>query len=115
MDFVEYMKIKQRMTKTNEKTRCNINCFECPLANCNNGANVECNYFEFEYPERAEAIIQKWAKEHPPNVPLDDYEGTPAICPHEIGYDDTFSREECCLNECIECWNQPVPEKEEKE
>lgn len=126
MEFVEYMKIKKRMTKTNNGD-CLIHChkFECPLHATSNGHNLNCIIFERMYPEKAEAIVQKWADEHPrktilqeflehyPNAKLNE-NGLPIhACPHYFGYENMI--DSCNWSEsyrCIKCWNQPVPKKE---
>lgn len=123
MEFVEYMKIKKRMTKTDFKDTCGLPCDECPFNIDDVGSILPCHGFEMLYPEKAEAIVQKWSEEHPqktilqeflehyPNSPLNE-KGVPRdICPHHIGYIDLFDGEDCYDN-CYKCWNQPVAEKE---
>lgn len=48
-----------------------------------------------------------------PNTPLGD-DGTPEIiCPHHLGLKDI---EDCEIDSnCIGCWNQALPEREENE
>jgi hypothetical protein len=58
MEFVEVMKHKQRMCRTIGA------CKYCPLSSSNNRTSVICGDVIKEYPERAEEIIIKWAKEH---------------------------------------------------
>lgn len=118
MEFVEYMKIKKRMTTTDEDGYCGINCFSCKLAGRNNGHNLDCVNFEIEYPEEAEAIVKKWAEGHPqktifqdllekhPNVRMRTVGVPSGICPYNLGY---FVEERCCeFHDCEECWSQPL-------
>lgn len=120
MEFVEYMKIKKRMLQQNKQIK---KCFECPLSMVNNNRNLFCNNLELLYPEKAEAIVKKWAEEHLqktilqafleeyPNTILNS-ENTPQFCPSDIGYKDLD-----CINDrftCKDCWNQPVPDLDVK-
>lgn len=61
MDAIRYFEIKKRMIK-----RCsNISCNDCPFAQQNNDMGEDCGDFEMNYPEKAIAIVEKWAEEHP--------------------------------------------------
>lgn len=113
----QYFAEKQRMVKLQTGEVCEISCEECPLSSMNNGEDIVCSDFETCYPEKAIAIVQKWSDEHPqktylseflkhyPNAPLDD-EGAPkGVCPHTLGLMDIDN----CDDNCIKCWNQPVP------
>lgn len=42
-----------------------MECENCPLKSSNNFRGVVCNLFVRKFPEEAERIIMKWAKEHP--------------------------------------------------
>ena len=57
MEFVEVIKQKERM--------CEGLCYDCPLSSRNNGTLLVCKELIKNYPEEAEEIIMKWAKEHP--------------------------------------------------
>lgn len=118
-----YFAEKQRMTKTNKLGFCNIACRECPLQGRNNGTIFTCARLERRYPEKAIEIVQKWSDEHPkktylsellkifPNTPLGD-DGTPnSLCPFELGV--TMTEE--CNDDCVKCWNQPMPIKDGEE
>ena len=119
MEFVEYMKIKKRMTKVAADESCGIACAECPLYIQNTDETSNCSSFELNNPEKAEAIIQKWAEEHPresilqeflkhyPNAPLNEHGAPVDICPSNIGYNINI----CNYVNCIDCWNQPIPEE----
>lgn len=99
-----------------------MQCKECPLGSRNNEAGMCCTDFEMLYPKKAIETVQRWSDEHPqrtylseflknyPNTPLGD-DGTPEIiCPHYLGLKDI---EDCGIDpNCVECWNQTLPEKE---
>ena len=108
---------KKRMLKATESTVCRVGCAKCPLSAGNNNKGIYCTDFEVLYPEKAIQIVQQWSNAHPqktylsellkifPNIPLSD-DGTPkSLCPFELGVTMT----EKCNNECVECWNQPIP------
>lgn len=116
MTAVEYLREKARMTK-NKNGNCGIHCEDCPLSSRNNGVEELCNILKEKHPEKAVAIVQKWAKEHPrktmladllekyPNVPM-DATGTPdSICPCSLGYEGQRNCEEM---KCNECWNRTM-------
>lgn len=60
MDALTYFKEKRRMTG-----KCKDYCSECALSYVNTQQNVTCIVFEFDYPEKAIEIVEKWAKENP--------------------------------------------------
>lgn len=119
-----YFAEKARMTKRTKNGLCKTKCSDCPLCSDNNGTSedMSCKTFEMYYPEKAVKAVQRWSDEHPqktflteflknyPNTPLGD-DGTPEIiCPHYLGLKDI---EDCGIDpNCVECWNQPLPEKE---
>lgn len=120
-----YFAEKLRMTKRTRRQGCKIKCSECPLSSQNNGTSdsMSCITFEMYHPEKAIAIVQKWSDEHPqrtylseflknyPNTPLED-DGTPNFCPYRLGL---MSKDNCRKDHnCVKCWNQPLPEREEK-
>ena len=121
MDTVKYFKEKRRMLNSLGRIDgicTGVNCSRCPLSGENNGTKLVCRYFEAEYPEKAVAIVEKWAAEHPqktifqdflekyPNASLTSY-GTPHICPCELGYEEK-KPEICFSRRCIDCWNRPI-------
>lgn len=59
MEYVEYIKIKKKMTDN-----CKISCLDCPLYQYRD-KNLPCTLFQNDYPEKAEAIVKEWAKAHP--------------------------------------------------
>lgn len=131
-----YFAEKLRMTKRTREEGCKIKCSECPLSCQNNGTSefTSCITFEMLYPEKAIEIVQRWSDEHPqrtylseflknyPNAPLKTvllYSpgaiplGIPkCICPYHLG---PMSVDNCRKDHnCVKCWNQPLPEREEK-
>lgn len=62
MDAVKYFKEKARMMK---KCADVATCQICPLAQGNNGTDMSCTEYELECPEKAAAIVGKWAMKHP--------------------------------------------------
>lgn len=128
-----YFNEKQRMAKKRKLYagiyKCELNCSDCPLSSLNNDATdkMTCSEFEMLYPEKAIAIVQKWSDEHPqktflseflkhyPNAKLDE-DGTPKnVCPYYLGL---ISKNNCRINRinrnCVECWNQPIEDGEER-
>ena len=120
MDALKYFQEKARMTKADEKGNCTISCVHCPLFSHNHDevSDSICGCFELACPEKAIAIVQKWAEEHPVKTLLQDLlehypngklglKGIPAFCPSLLGY----SIEQCGEINCIECWGRPMEEK----
>lgn len=119
---VNYFTEKARMVKLTNTGVCAIGCANCPLSEKNNGTGRLCVDYELHYPERAILIVQRWSDAHPPktyltqfldnypNAELDDCVPT-RICPHELGLNDIETCEPGTYH-CIECWNQPLPDKE---
>ena len=123
MDAVKNLKEKRRMLNSlgRKFQRCGgVLCSDCPLSNINNGKGLSCSDFEAEYPEEVVAMVEKWAAEHPqktmlqdfleryPNAPLDKIDGTPIICPYEIGYEERCLDRDCNYIGCVKCWNRPI-------
>lgn len=118
-----YLAEKKRMSKITESGVCKVECTNCLLSSYNNGDGICCTDFEMLYPKKAIEIVQKWSDAHPqktflteflknyPNAPLDD-DGTPkGICPRALGLMDIDD----CDDNCIKCWNQPMPIKDGEE
>ena len=114
METVEYFKTKRRMLKTDNNGTCTINCSTCGLSRGNNGMNIGCCAFEYLCPEKAVAIVEQCAKEHPlktyaqdffekfPNA-LKNVNGIPIACKKKI-----YGGE--CSSKCTNCWNLKMEE-----
>lgn len=115
-----YFAEKRRMTKKPKRKVCQLDCNDCPLYAKNNGTDDSCESFEMHYPEKAIAAVQKWSDQHPqktyltellekyPNVLLNDNGLPKGICPHQLGMKDSIA--DCKMgNDCVKCWNQPIP------
>lgn len=98
-----------------------LECIDCPLRHGN-----DCTNIENKYPKRAISIVQKWSDEHPPktyltellkifpNTPLED-DGTPNFCPYRLGLmGEDDCKKDSNKNKCVECWNQPIEDGEER-
>lgn len=122
-----YFAEKLRMTKNYRYGGCQIECTDCPLSWQKNGMSesMRCTTFEANYPEKAIEIVQKWSDENPPKTYLTELlkifpntlladNGMPKhLCPYHLGL---MSRDDCRkYHDCAECWNQPLPEREEDE
>ena len=118
-----YFAEKQRMTKRAENGLCKLSCSNCPLCSENNNKGLSCTGFEMLYPKKAIAAVQKWSDEQPqktylsellknyPNAKLGE-NGVPMnMCPSILGLKDL---ENCGERSCVECWNQPIEDGEER-
>ena len=108
MEFKEAMRILKRMCAE-------VECISCPLRRlCS--SNIK------EHPEEAEAILAKWAEEHPEKTIMDDFfekhpkamrdgNGIPHACAKHCGYHaPTYC--ERIPQRCAECWRRPLEEVE---
>ena len=94
-----------------------MNCGQCPLSSCNNGANIRCRDFEKKHPEKAVEKVEAWAKVHPektyrqdlqekfPNMALNDV-GVPYPCRAYL-YHNEYKCTHSTGN-CKDCWNEPM-------
>ena len=97
MDAVEFMKESNRMCKAfndNCKNK-DGNNFYCGLRYEADKNGELCDAYIRNHPDKAVAIVEKWAKEHPrktrqsellkifPNA-LKDLNGMPRLCPQEV-------------------------------
>lgn len=118
MNAVAYFKIKKRMT-----LNCQTDCKICKLYFKNNGTGKRCAVFEMHFPEKAVAIVEKWAEEHPcetrmssllkkiPKATVLKYADGEyiEICPVSINNTRTCPNGEC--KKCkFEYWNEEVEE-----
>lgn len=140
--FAEKRRMTKRRKIYGNAYMCKLDCANCPLNSLNNGTNdmTSCSDFEALYPEKAIAIVQKWSDEHPQKTYLSEFlknypnaqlrtellysqleaveagiispEIPKCICPYHLGL---MSSDDCRKDHnCVECWNQPLPEREEK-
>lgn len=112
-----YLLEKKRMSKTTESGVCKVECANCLLSSYNNDDGISCIDFEMLYPKKAIEIVQKWSDERPqrtylteflehyPNVELDDTGIPRAVCLQDLGLMDIDD----CDDNCVMCWNQPMP------
>ena len=106
-EFVEVMKHRKRM--------CDVfHCGDCKINQCENAENKKgCDKFIEDYPQEAEEIIMKWAKEHPVKTNTDKFKEVfgsdiklttrdgrhcggivcPAICCSDCEYKDFWNKE----------------------
>ena len=106
MEVVKFLEERTRMCKA-------YACSECPLGEIK-GSIDTCGDILYKYPEKAVAIVEQWAKEHPlrtyakdffekfPNT-AKDYNGLPLLCKRHV-----YGGE--CTYNCPACWNSPMEE-----
>lgn len=107
-----YLTERKRMTNN-----CAIPCGKCPLSSNITGKDILCTHLEYEYPEKAIAIVDAWSKEHPiktfkdvfltqhPNAPVDKH-GYPSTLPWLI-----YGNLPCFKQlSCIDAWDLPFEE-----
>ncbi|MCK9477979.1 MAG: hypothetical protein M0R40_00570 [Firmicutes bacterium] len=117
MKAIDYLKIKNRMTKN-----CEIACDCCPLSDLNNGEDEWCDTLENYNPEKAIAIVKKWGEENPVKTymmdfmekftkaeKLYDYHGKerPAFCRDAV-YARGKRHCEGKPSNCYRCWNEEM-------
>lgn len=115
MDAIEYLKQEGRMTK-GCKTSENC-CEECPLhkARAELGEG-DCIDYRYKYPEKAVAIVEEWAKEHPVktymSVFLEKFPNAKADDVIDMCVETVFGNSvpECGDINCEKCWNREVEE-----
>ena len=112
MEFKQAMRVIKRICAVRD------NCGKCVL-------ELNCPFVsapsDHDY-DKTEAILAKWAEEHPEKTIADDFfekhpkakrdeNGLPPICAREIGY---LSKCPSDLNRvtCFECWRKPLEEVE---
>lgn len=112
MEFKEAMRIWRRMCDS-------IDCTECPIDEVK---DEFCRRWVAKHPIEAEAILTKWAAEHPERTRLDDFldkhpkaylddNDTPRACAKNLGY-CTECIDEGDLDRCHDCWRRPLEEVE---
>lgn len=99
-------------------------CEECPLYNVTDKKNMfdNCDMIEEKFPDRAITIVQEWSDKHQKRTYLSEFlkhypnallrtDGIPKfICPHHLGLKSDCENEGS--NNCVKCWNQPLPDEE---
>lgn len=111
MDDVKYFKERKRMTED-----CKY-CVDCPLNLSNNGKRLSCGKFENNYPEKAIAIVEEWAKEHPvgtyESVFLEKFPNARMADVINICVETIFGNSvpECGDINCEDCWNREVEDE----
>jgi len=122
MDAVEFLKEKDKMCRMYWG-----NCKICDLSSDNNAMNMGCSSFVERYPEKAVAIVEQWAKDHPRKTRQSEFlkmfpdallfDGVLDIDPCKIIHSKTNSKECHAFDElgdvgCFECrkqfWNEEV-------
>ena len=112
MEVTKFFKERSRMCKTIG------NCGKCPLkaVKTKNIIPYWCSDAIMNYPEEAEAIVEKWSKEHPaktrkqallevfPKAVLTEGNDTPIFCVKNFGY----KVDNCARTSCKECWGKEV-------
>lgn len=104
-----------RMCKAHGSGDCTYT--NCPLVAENNGTAFTCDELMREHPAEASAIIDKWCAEHPQKQKTyaEDYletfpnadrnkSDTPCIC-RKVYYGKRGTKN------CIDCWNEVMPEE----
>ena len=117
MEFKQAMRIWKRMCGANSE--CNGHCV---LYDCCPGGGMPLEYIECSSVNKIEAILTKWAEEHPektiaddffekfPKAPRDDT-NNPYPCAKDCGYSKPPYCERVPFN-CDNCWRRPLEEVE---
>lgn len=108
-DFVEVMKIRDRMCESIER------CHDCPINTFKNGKAISCESFSKKYPEQAQEILLKWNKEHPIKTNADKFE---EVFGHKVDNNECplIGNSECFHNKsCSGCPNKDFWKKRYKE
>ena len=97
-----------------------MQCKECPLSDCNNGYDCECDAYMLSHLDEANETILKWCDEHPVKTYLDDYlkklpncrrissTEVPTTC-----INDAYGLSIECPHNCSECWSRPMEGSDE--
>lgn len=113
MDAVNFLKERKRMCDSYP-----IICGKCKISEAKDG--LHCYEFQYTFPERAVAIVEKWSEEHPQKTIKDDFfekfpnanklcDGIPDACAAKLGYVSECTYQNC-EDFCKECWNRPLDE-----
>lgn len=112
MDMVSFSEIRNKMTNN-----CSIDCSTCPFSISNNGKDVECKEFIFNYPKEAIEIAIEWQIsnnttktraqvffEKFPNAPRGVDNVPSEVCAKKCGL-----AYECVHRYCYDCWKELAP------
>ena len=129
MDAIEFIKESNRMCEAfndNCKSK-DGNNFYCGLRHESNKNGESCDEYIRNHPDKAVAIVEKWAKEHPRKTRQEkflemfpktnvDANNVITICPHEtcIGYKCDLKWGESTESKCRECRKKYWLETEEE-
>lgn len=98
-------------------------CIGCPIydsyASYDPREDVFCECWIPKHPAEAVTLVEKWSKEHPEKTILEDFlekypkakmcnDGKePRLCLKSL-----YGLDSCPVDNCLECWNQPISEVE---
>lgn len=113
MEFKEAMIVWKRMCAEYEAAECKTCPFDEPCGGF-------CRAFALTNPVEAEAILTKWAAEHPERTRIDDFldkhphapmcdDGTPKACAYHCGYCAECSTRRGAAG-CFGCWRELLEE-----
>ena len=114
MEFKQAVRIWKRMCAAHKT------CRKCGMATDD---HAMCRPWVYDNPVEAEAILAKWAEEHPEKTIADDFfskhpkamkgmDGAPLSCARKIGYVSICPCAEQDELDCERCWRRPLEEVE---
>ena len=100
---------------------CKTGCDNCHFTYTKTGQT--CINFQYDHPEKAVAIVEQWAEEHPirtyksvflekfPDAELGCEDGAPYVCLYYI-FGSKYAPDYCKWDTatCFKCWNREVEE-----
>lgn len=113
MEFKQAMRVIKRICAARD------DCEKCEL-------ELNCPFVtvpsDHDY-DKTEAILAKWAEEHPERTIMDDFlekfpkaplkeDGTPEVCAKWLGYCNDCYGENHKMLLCFDCWRRPLEEVE---
>lgn len=113
MEFKQAMRVIKRICKARDDCeKCELE-LNCPFATVPS---------DHDY-DKAEAILAKWAEEHPERTIMDDFfekfpkaqrddNGCPTTCARRLGYVCECLIAEDKASDCVACWRRPLEEVE---
>ncbi len=116
-----YFKEKARMVKFDfTSVCCSINCKDCSLDNQDD--TLTCAELEYNHPDKAVALVQKWSDENPQKTYKEDFfekfphevktsDNYPEVIPCQVYLKLKNDRSYGCVNKfCKDCWNKVMEE-----